>query len=49
VLGLCGEHIHTGVIHCLFDKIPNLQIALPPQTKPRRGGGLKHLPLLVNF
>ncbi len=31
--------VERGVIHCVFDQIPNLQIALPPQTKPRRGGG----------
>jgi hypothetical protein len=29
----CVESIYlgTGVIHCVFDQIPNLQIALPPQ------------------
>jgi hypothetical protein len=35
---------YTGVVNCVFDQIP---IAFPPQTKPRRGGGLrgdKHLP-----
>ncbi len=47
---------YTGVIHCVFGQILNQQIfALPPQTKRRRGGGLRQintcrkLPLLVNF
>ncbi len=35
---------YTGVIHCVFDQIPNLQIALPPQTKLRGREGLRHPP-----
>jgi hypothetical protein len=52
VIGLCGEH--TGVIHCAFDQIPNLQNCFTnPNQKSRRGGGLRQIntcsqvPLLV--
>jgi hypothetical protein len=30
---------YTGVIHCVVDQIPNLQIALPPQNKYLGGEG----------
>ena len=35
---------YTGVIHCVFDQISNLQNCSTSQTKPRRRGGLRHLP-----
>ncbi len=38
---------YTGVIHCVFDQIPNLQNRFtpppPPQQKPRLGGGLRQI------
>ncbi len=37
----CVWRAYTGVIHCVFDQIPNLQIGLPPQTK--RGWGLRQI------
>jgi hypothetical protein len=46
----------TGVIHSVFDQIPNLQNCFTtPNKKPRSGGGLRQIntfrkiPLQVNF
>ncbi len=42
-MGLCGEHIQEKYTVYL-NKFGTYKIALPPQTKPRREGDLKHLP-----
>jgi hypothetical protein len=50
--------LYTGVLHCVFDQILNLQIALPvyhPKQKPRRVGDHRQInpcrqfPLQVNL
>jgi hypothetical protein len=39
---LCGEH--TVAYSMYLTKFRTYTIVLAPQTKPRRGGGLRHLP-----
>jgi hypothetical protein len=51
---LCEEHIQDSYTVDLT-RLQTYKIVLPPQTKPRRGGGLRQIntcrqvPLLVNF
>jgi hypothetical protein len=35
---------YTGVIHFVFDQIPNLKNCFATPNKPRRRGGLRHRP-----
>ncbi len=45
--GRAGDQVvwraSTGVIHCVFDQIPNLQMLYHPKQKPRSGGDLSQM------
>jgi hypothetical protein len=48
-MGLCGEHIQECVWRaytlCIsyLTRFRTYTIALPPKTKPRMGGGIRHI------